>query len=216
MIQDIFFREGWVETDSTPKSTMERYAYAHANQMRQSLLDHLQKDPYGEYAKVDDETTRRAYEYRNEILACGGLNACRAEVDKKYGVNKVAEYKKILQVREDWLFYKDQNPVFKLYTLNGSFEDLQFLNRQDYDALLAFFTNKEPAAGWEFYERDNRPYGVHVKKSPINKTGVVYGSTIFVRISDNLEADILPGDLSIRIYKAPKDTWNTWKNSKSL
>ena len=216
MIQDIFFREGWVETDPTPKSTMEGYAYAHANQMRQALLDRLQKDPYGEYAKVDDETTRRAYEYRNEILACGGLNACRVEVDKKYGVNKAAEYKKILQVREDWLFYKDQNPVFKLYTLNGNYEDLQFLNRQDYDALVAFFTNKEPAAGWEYREQSN-PSGYYVNPSPINHNkSVIHGTEIRVRISNNLEADILPENLSIRIYKAPKDTWSTWKNSKSL
>ncbi|MBR2504728.1 MAG: hypothetical protein IKB61_02180, partial [Elusimicrobiaceae bacterium] len=214
MIQDLFFREGWVETDPTPKSTMERYAYSHANQMRQFLLDRLQKDPYGEYAKVDDATTRRAYEYRNEILACGGLNACRAEVDKKYGENKAAEYKKILQVREDWLFYKDQNPVFKLYTLNGNYEDLQFLNRQDYDALVAFFTNKEPAAGWEYRESSSDYY---VNPSPINHNkSVIHGTEIRVRISNNLEADILPEDLSIHIYKTPKDTSSTWKNSKSL
>ena len=216
LIQDVFKTEGWVETTPTPKSTMENYAYAHAHQMRQALLDHLQKDPFGDYANVDDETTRRAYEYGDAILACGGLNACRVEIDKKYGEKKVAEYKKILQAREDWLFYKDQNPVFKLYTLNGNYEDLQFLNRQDYDALVAFFTNKEPAGGWEYREYSN-PSGYYVNPSPINHNkAVIHGTEIFVRISDNLEANIFPENLNIDIYKAPKDSWNTWKNSKSL
>ena len=216
LVQDFVVEPGVVELPDTPMSKIYEYAYLHATEARQRLLDNLQRDPYGSYDNVDDETTRRAYEYRSEIMACGGLNACREQIDQKYGENKVREYKKILQIREDWLFYKDQNPVFTLYTLNGDFEDLQFLNRQDYDALVTFFSNNEPAEGWEYREYAS-PQGYWVNPSILNhNSSVIKGTEIIIRISDNLEANIFPENLSIRIYKALKNTDVTWKNSKSL
>ncbi|MBR5609698.1 MAG: hypothetical protein IKW63_05545 [Elusimicrobiaceae bacterium] len=151
------------------KSKMEEYAYEHAKQTRERVVEQLQEKD---------------------------------------------NHEELLKIREEWLAYKNQNPVFELYTLLGNFEELQSLDAVDYNNLVAFFTNKEPAAGWEYREYSADYY---VNSSPINHNkSVIHGTEIRVRISDNLEANILPENLTIRVYKAPKDTWNTWKNSKSL
>ncbi len=225
-IQDIFFPEGYVELPDTPKSKMREYAYNHAVRERQKVLDMLERDPFGEYEGVDNDT-RRAYEYRQCILESGGLNACRSQYIEKYGERKVREFENLLKVREEWVHYQEKNPVFKYYTLLGNHADLKYLEEEDYQKLVAFFTGQEPAEGWVYKEWSNKS-GTFVNKSPLHpKGGVSSGSYIVVRISDTLEADIFPSDLSMRIYKAPFAPANRyhfsdnhfctgWLNSKNL
>lgn len=212
---DLFHRDGYVEVEPTPKELMYVYAYKHATEARQRLLETLEKDPFATSDDVDD-VTRRAYEYRQCILENGGLNGCRSQFVEKYGEKKVVEFENLLKVREKWVVSKDKNPVFALYTLTGNFSHLQSLNGSDYYKLEDFFSGKEPAEGITYREYSHS-HGYFVNPSIFNgNRKVVYGTEIIVRISDTLEANFLPEDLSMRIYKAPKDTWNTWKNSKSL
>lgn len=194
----LFLPARYVELPDIPKSVMHQYAYNHAVKSRQTLLDSLKKDPFASQDKVDDQTTRGAYEYRQAILECGGLQACEEEINKTFSENQITEYKNILKVREEWLIYKDKNPVFKFYTLSGDFEDLKFLEKQDYFVLVAFFSGKN--FGWDYDYLPEQQF--YVNPSPLNKEqSVITGRIIRVYISENLVADILPEDLSIRVYK---------------
>ncbi|MBR5609697.1 MAG: hypothetical protein IKW63_05540 [Elusimicrobiaceae bacterium] len=204
MAEDIFFPEGWVELQDSDINVMLYFALEHARLADQRLMDRFKKDPFSEYSDVAafglTADTRRAYEYRDAMNACGGLESCREEFEKKYGQKKIAEYENLFEVREEWLHYKSQNPVFRLYTLSGSYETIQFLNKEEYERLAAFFLGQEPEEGWLFrYEEEKQFY---VNPTPFNHNlSVISGREINVRISDNLEASILPENLDIRIYR---------------
>ena len=202
IIKDVVAPDGYVTLPDTPKSQMYAYAYQSALQARQRVLDELQKDPFGSFDQVEAfgmlPDTRRAYEMRHEILACGGLNACPAEVLKKYGEDMVVEYEDLFKVREDWVHYQEQNPLFSLYTITGNFEDLKLLNKKDYERLADFFLGKEPAEGWYYEYREDLDFLIN--PSPLTKgRGGAHGCMITLHISDNLEISITPPTLTIHI-----------------
>ncbi len=203
VIKDMVAPDGWVTLPDTPKSQMYAYAYQSALQARQRVFDELQKDPFGSFDQVEAfgmlPDTRRAYEMRREVLACGGLNACIEEVLNKYGEDRVQEYENLFEVREAWLYYQEQNPLFSLYTITGNFEDLKLLNKKDYERLVDFFLGKEPAEGWYYkYEED---LDFMVNPSPLTKgRGSAHGCEITLHISDYLEISITPPTLTIHIY----------------
>ena len=202
IIKDVVAPDGYVTLPDTPKSQMYAYAYQSALQARQIVLDELQKDPFGSFDQVEAfgmlPDTRRAYEIRHEIVVCGGLNACIAEVLEKYGEDMVVEYENLFKVREDWLHYQEQNPLFSLYTITGNFEDLKLLNKKDYERLADFFLGKEPAEGWYYEYREDLDFLTN--PSPLTKgRGGAHGCDITLHISDNLEISITPPTLTIHI-----------------
>ncbi|MBR3604394.1 MAG: hypothetical protein IKL48_06995, partial [Elusimicrobiaceae bacterium] len=155
----------------------------------------------------------------------GGLEACEETYRAKYGERKLQEFKNILEVREKWVYYMEKNPIFKYYVLNRNFADLQSLNQQEYETLIAFFSGAELTEGWQYFLGSAPNVMVNVDGYLIRdpdgfSVTSVSINPIYVKISDQLVAEISPEILQISIYRQDLTTnfyrSLNWKNSKDL
>ena len=206
-IHDLFLPKGTVKLPDIPQDKLLNYAYSRAVKERQKILDELKK-----------HTLADCTESHSSIFTSDGLKDRYVACVKKY---------KEAMAREEWIHYQEKNPIFKYYIPIVNYADFQSLEEEDYQNLVAFFSGQEPAEGW-VYKEVQHPEGYLVNPSPLNgNKSVVYGKEILVRISDTLEASILPINLSVRIYKAPFAPANTyhfdenhfctgWLNSKGF
>ncbi len=209
-----------VELPDTPKEAVRNYAQKRAYIETSRLLEYLRSEPFSIHPAVTDELSRGALEYQLCILESGGLEACERTYSAKYGERKVQEFKNILEVREKWVSYMEKNPVFKYYVLKHDFSALQSLSKQEYETLLAFFSGKELANGWQ-YRTLTRPVKTQLTADGFlirSSSGVVDVNVnpIYVKISDKLVAEISPEILYIDIYREDLTTDFNWKNSKNL
>ncbi len=210
-----------VRFPDTPKEAVRNYAQNRAYIATSRLLEDLRSLPFDIHPAVTDKLSRGALEYQLCVIEAG-LEACERVYRAKYGERKLQEFKNILEVREKWVYYMEKNPIFKYYVLDGNFADLQSLSQQEYETLLAFFSGKELANGWQYR---TLTYPVNTL---LNGDGYLFPeevasarvNPIYVKISDQLVVEIDPEILSISIsrkdlttnYLAPIN----WKNSRDL
>ena len=209
----------------TPKEAIRNYAQNRAYIETSRLLKDLRSNPFDIHPAVTDELSRGALEYKLCILESGGLEACEETYRAKYGERKLQEFKNILEVREKWVYYMEKNPIFKYYVLNRNFADLQSLNQQEYETLIAFFSGAELTEGWQYFLGSAPNVMVNVDGYLIRdpdgfSVTSVSINPIYVKISDQLVAEISPEILQISIYRQDLTTnfyrSLNWKNSKDL
>ncbi len=218
-----------VKLPDTPKEAVRNYAQKRAYIETSRLLEDLRSEPFDIHPAVTDELSRGALEYQLCILKSGGLEACERTYRAMYGERKLQEFKNILEVRKKWVYYMEKNPVFKYYVLNRDFSALQSLTAQEYETLIAFFSGKELANGWQYRTLTSPVLTLlnadgYLLRYPGSKDGTggvnVNVNPIYVKISDQLVAVIKPEILSISIYREDLTTNYqrslNWKNSKNL
>ncbi len=210
-----------VRLPDTPKEAIRNYAQNRAVIETSRLLEYLRSEPFDIHSAVTDGLSRGALEYQLCIIEAG-LEACEETFRDKFGEKKVQEFENILQVREKWVYYMEKNPIFKYYVLDRNFADLQSLSQQEYETLIAFFSGKELASGWQYFLGSANNVLVNVDGYLIrhpdgfSATTVSINTIIYVKISDQLVAEISPEILKIRIYREDLTTDFNWKNSKNL